>query len=399
MLVAQIELFAYPWDIVDRGPEAFVEECAALGATRVHVTTLYHSGKFLLPRSGTRKVYLPEPGKLFLRLPEGAFDGPLAPAYDALAGTDWLDRLAACKMPLAAWTVFHHGSALAAKHPELTIRNVYGDPYPFALCPSQPAVRAFSRQLAVAFAATGRFDMLDLETIGYLGYFHGHHHEVSAVPCGPLAQFLLSLCFCAACTEAAGRAGIQVACLQRYLRDLLAARFAADDASAAHPDDAEQIATLLALVPDLGEFVRLRMGTVSGLVNEIRSAVPSLQLCIFTSSFVGSPSNIWMEGVSLPQLKQTVDVVHLLAYTADSDRVNTDLVFCRSQVDDPARLCLTLNLGIPVTPTLDHAMGKIDFAWRQGVRRFAFFNFGFLGPRRLAWVGEIARELQRREEK
>ena len=398
MPVAQIELFAYPWDIVDRGPEAFAEECAALGVTRVHVTTLYHSGKFLLPRSRTRKVFLPEPGKLFLRLPSG-FDGPLSPSYDPLAGSDWLDRLSASKIPLAAWTVFHHGSALAAANPQLTVHNLYDDPYPFALCPSRPAVRAFSRQLAAALAATGHFDTLDLETIGYLGYFHGHHHEVSAAPCGPFAQFLLSLCFCEACTGAARGAGIEVVSLQQYLRDLLAARFAADDASAAHPDDAEQIATLLALVPDLAEFVRVRMSIVSALVKEIRSAVQRLHLSIFTSSFVGSPSNIWMEGVSLPQLKQTVDIVHLLAYTADSNRVNTDVVFCKSQIADPARLCLTLNLGLPITPTLGHAMSKIDFAWEQGVRRFAFFNYGFLGPRRLAWVGEIARELRRREEK
>ena len=90
-------------------------------------------------------------------------------------------------------------------------------------------------------------------------------------------------------------------------------------------------------------------------------------------------------------------MVHLLAYTADSDRVNSDLAFCKSQVGDPARLCLTLNLGLPVTPTLGHAMQKIDFAWRQGVRRFGFFNYGFLGPARLGWIGEIARELKRRE--
>lgn len=395
----QIELFAYPWDIADRGPEAFAEECAGLGVTRVHVTTLYHSGKFLLPRNAARKVLLPEPGRLFVRLPDMAFDGPLAPGQDALAaGSGWIERLAAtARTPLGAWTVFHHGSALAGRHPQFAVRNVYGDPYPFALCPSHPAVRTFSRQLATALAATGHFDTLDLETIGYLGYAHGHHHEVTAIPCGPATQFLLSLCFCGACEAQTAGAGIDFEGLKRRVSAALTARFSADDAASAHPDDGEQIATLLVLMPELQEYVRMRMSIVSRLVTEIRSAVGRIQLSVFTSSFVGSPSNIWMEGVSLPDLSEVVDVVHLLAYTADSDRVNSDLVFCKAQMGDPARLCLTLNLGLPVTPTLAHAMQKIDFAWRQGVRRFGFFNYGFLGPARLAWVGEIARELHRRE--
>jgi hypothetical protein len=395
--VAQIELFAYPWDIADRGPERFADECAVLGINRIHVTTLYHSGKFLLPRNATRKVYLPEPGRLFVRLPSGSFDGSLAPDYDALADSSWLDRLAKANIPLAAWTVFHHGSSLAGRNPQLTIHNVYGDSYPFALCPSQPAVRAFSRQLARALCATGFYDTLDLETIGYLGYAHGHHHEVAAVPCGTAAQFLLSLCFCDACSEMVSRAGIDLHCLKRLIRELLEARFAADDAISTHPEDSEQIATLLVLFPELQEFIRLRIAVVSTLVNEIRSVASNVDLSVFTSSFVGSPSNIWMEGVSLPGLKQTVDVAHLLAYTADSDRVNNDLAFCKSQIGDPSRLCLTQNLGIPITPTLGHAMQKIDFAWKQGVRRFGFFNYGFLGPGRLAWLREISAELHARE--
>ena len=73
-------------------------------------------------------------------------------------------------------------------------------------------------------------------------------------------------------------------------------------------------------------------------------------------------------------------------------------MFCRAQVEDPAWLNLTLNLGLPVTPGLGDAMAKIDFAWRQGVRRFSFFNYGFLGAGRLAWVREISAALARKEQ-
>jgi hypothetical protein len=137
---------------------------------------------------------------------------------------------------------------------------------------------------------------------------------------------------------------------------------------------------------------------VSALIRKIRDAVGSVKLSAFTSSFVGSPSNIWMEGLSLPELRRLVDGFHLLAYTSDTDRVNDDLVFCRTQVIDPARLNLTLNLGLPITPTLGQALAKIEFAWRQGVRRFSFFNYGFLGAGRLGWLREIATALLRKEQ-
>ena len=188
-----VELFAYPWDILDRGPEAFVEECIELGVNRVHATTLYHSGKFLLPRNRTAKVYFPEPGRLFVPIAEDSFANEIRPQSSAIASSGWLKRLSQAAtgsgLKLAAWTVFHHSSVLAGQHPQYAIRNLFGDIYPFALCPSQPTVQAYSMSLASAIESLGVFDTLDLETIGYLGYDHGYHHEVTAVPAGVLERF------------------------------------------------------------------------------------------------------------------------------------------------------------------------------------------------------------------
>ncbi len=395
---ASIELFAYPWDIADRGVGAFVDECAGLGVNRVHVTTLYHSGKFLLPRRSRQRVYFPESGHLLIPLPDNAFAGPIRPSVSAIASSGWLEELARAssdrRIDLAAWTVFHHGSTLAAGHPELTLRNLFGDPYPFAVCPSHEAVADYSVALAKAIWGTGVFHSLDLETIGYLGYAHGHHHEVTAIPAGPLENFLLSLCFCPACKENGERDGIPMEKLRGELERVLMSKLRADDAAGGPPDNMEQVATLVALNPELQQLIRMRSRTVSELVRRIRGEVQGGELAVFTSSFVGSPSNIWMEGVSLPELRQVADAFHLLAYTPDTDAVNGDLVFCLAQVHDAARLNLTLNLGLPITPDLGHAMAKVEFAWNQGVRRFAFFNYGFLGEGRLKWIREIARALE-----
>jgi hypothetical protein len=390
-----IELFAYPWDIIDRGPERFADDCSTLGVNRVHVATLYHSGKFLLPRNTRTRVFVSQPGQLFVPAASGAFDGGIAPEPAESAATGWLQQLNAAAsargIDLAAWTVFHHSSALAGRHPEFAIRNVFGDVYPFALCPSQPAVRSFALALATVMQSAGAFRALDLETIGFLGYFHGHHHEVTAIPCGPLETFLLSLCFCEECRAAGEQDGVAMELLRTDLCRTLVTKFEHDDAEAG---GIEQLLTFVALSEPLQQLIRVRMRTVTTLVREIRRIWREGELTVFTSSFVGCPSNIWMEGVSIAELEQVVDVIQLLAYSKDVSAVNADLAFCRTQLRDMRRVNLTMNLGAAATPTLGHAGQVAEFAWRQGVRRFAFFNYGLLGPMRLGWIGEIARTLR-----
>jgi len=393
---SSIELFAYPWDILDRGPEAFVDECSALGVGTIHATTLYHSGKFLLPRNRTNKVYFPQPGQLFVPVDTEKFPAGLRPRHSPLAESGWLDRLARAAsgagVQLSAWTVFQHNSILAGAAPQLAIHNLFGDAYPFALCPSNAAVRAYTVALAASVQGLGVFKSLDLETIGYLGYNHGYHHEVTGVPVGVLESFLLSLCFCPACCAGGEQVGIAMEPLRLQLRTLLNDKLAADDVAGAHPDNVEQLLTLVALTEPLQQLLRFRLATVTSLIEEVRAAFTG-RLNLFSSSFVGSPSNIWMEGLSLPAMRSTPDIFHLLAYSADTGGVNSDLTFCLSQIGDPGRLNLTLNLGLPITPTLGHALAKVEFARRQGVRRFAFFNYGFLGEARLNWVKTIAQAL------
>lgn len=384
-----IELFAYPWDIADRGVVPFAEECRRLGVTRLHVTTLYHSGKFLLPRNGAAKVALPAGGAAYVPLDGGAL-GELAPAEDPLARAGWLEELAAEGLPLSAWTVFHHNSRIGGRRPDLTVRNAFGDSYPFALCPHHPEVRRYSVALARSIATLRVFDTLDLESIGWIGYEHGHHHEVAAGPIGPYEKFLLSLCFCPACTAVARADGLDLEALAARVRTLLLAKLAADDSGTRPHANMEQVAALVAQSPELQHLIRLRLEAVTGLVRDIVTAAGGAKVSVFTSSFVGSPGNIWMEGVSLRALRDIVDGFHLLAYTPDTGAVNDDLLYCLSEVDDPARLNLTLNLGLPVTPALGDALAKVEFAGRHGVRRFSFFNYGFLGSGRLEWIARIA---------
>lgn len=386
-----IELFAYPWDILDAGEETFLDECLKLGVNRVHVTVSYHSGKFLLPRNQRSVVYFPEPGALYFR-PGAEWHGGLEQPVSDLAATGWLERLAAGagarNIDLSAWTVFFHSSALGARYPELIVRNAFGDGYPFALCPSQARVQDHGAALCRSVAGLGVFAGIDLETIGYLGYAHGYHHEVTAVPLGPAERFLLSLCFCQACCARGEQAGIGMQPLAEEVRRILRQRMRFDDAGEGEKS-AEKLATLLVMYPELGKLVRLRMDTVTALVQRLAGESGKTKLAAFTSSFVGAPSNIWMEGVSPADLKSTVECFHLLSYDAGDSGGNSDLVFLLTMVGDPDRLNLTLNLGLPATATFDQAAAKVEYARRIGVRRFSFFNYGLLGENRLRWIQEL----------
>ncbi|MCW5977914.1 MAG: hypothetical protein KIT09_07540 [Bryobacteraceae bacterium] len=395
MAAISVELFAYPWDILEATPERFLDHCVALGVTRAHVTVSYHSGKFLLPRNRSVRVYFPEPGALYFQPDAAAWAGGLAQPVSRLAGSGWLERLARGaaerSIELSAWAVFFHNSALGAAYPDLAVQNAFGDVYPFALCPSHEAVRDHAAALCRSVAALGIFSGVDLETIGYLGYFHGHHHEVTAIPLGMAEKFLLSLCFCPACRAACGSAGVDAESLAAAVRGLLDRRMQSDDASGGQDEEAEHVATLLVACPALAALIRLRMETVTALVKRLSVEAGSAKLAAFTSSFVGSPSNIWMEGVSPTDVGELVECFHLLAYAPDVAQVNSELVFFLALTSDPARVNLTLNLGLPLTTSFSQAAAKVEYALRQGVRRFSFFNYGFLGEARLRWIGDLAR--------
>jgi hypothetical protein len=400
MGMTSVELFAYPWDILDEGEAPFLDRCRQLGIDRLHVAVSYHSGKFLLPRNRRARVYFPEPGARYFQAPPATWQGGLDQPVSELAATGWLDRLAAGaaerRIELSAWTVFFHNSVLGARYPDLTIENAFGDRYPFALCPSRREVRDHAAAMCRSLAFLGSFTTIDLETIGYLGYFHGHHHEVTAVPLGTAERLLLSLCFCTACRAAGKLAGIDMEHAAGEVRRILARRMESDDAAGG--DRPEQLASLIVLCPWLQELARLRMNTVTALVQRLAGESRPARLAAYSSGFVGAPSNIWMEGLSLVELKPLVECFHLLAYSADPAADNADLVFVLAMLGDPGLVNLTLNLGEPVTSTFAQAAAKVEFARRQGVRRFSFFNYGFLGEARLGWIHDLASMARERRE-
>ena len=56
-------IWIYPWDLLDEGITSTVNKLSQNpGIDWLSVTTVYHSGKFLLPHNPNKKVYFPMPG-------------------------------------------------------------------------------------------------------------------------------------------------------------------------------------------------------------------------------------------------------------------------------------------------------------------------------------------------
>src|SRR5581483_6694843 len=54
------------------------------------------------------------------------------------------------------WTVLLHNTRLGQLHPDLVVRNAWGDPLLYSLCPSQPEVRRYAVTLCADLA--GHYD-------------------------------------------------------------------------------------------------------------------------------------------------------------------------------------------------------------------------------------------------
>jgi hypothetical protein len=202
--------YAYPWDL-DGDPQA-AGRVRATGVDAVALAATYHATRAATPLHPTRRLieaahaacYLPVRAEVW----RGRRLAPLTPAW--LPGPDSFgrarDRL---RLPVHAWTVLTHNSALGLANPDLTVRNAFGDRYPYALCPAAEEVADYAETLVDEVVRLGQAAGIVLEACGPLGIDHGGHHDKTEfADWTPAQRQLLSLCFCQACRSAHTRVGL-----------------------------------------------------------------------------------------------------------------------------------------------------------------------------------------------
>ncbi|MEV4582264.1 hypothetical protein AB0K16_54455 [Nonomuraea jabiensis] len=225
--------FAYTWDVV--GDPAAAGRIAELGVDTVTLQAAYHSVRAITPLHPAHRIIHADYAAAYFRLRPERWRARLKPPAPAW-GVEDDDRFGTAATALSraglrveAWLVLAHSSRLGAAFPDLTVRNAFGESYPYALCPARPEVRDYC--LGLVAEVCEQYDTVDalmLEACGWLGYEHfSPHDKTSGADLSQSARTLLSICLCPACRRAQAKRGMDGeelardvrAAIERELRD------------------------------------------------------------------------------------------------------------------------------------------------------------------------------------
>lgn len=223
--------FVYPWDVV--GDPGAPDRLAALGITQVTLASAYHSTRALTPRHPHHRIvtarhsavlYPPDPARWSPAAPHPyeqswiPCDDPGGPYAQAARA------LTAAGLEVHSWVVLAHNSRLGEEFPHTSVRNAYGDRYPWAPCAARDDVRAYATTLAAEAAVrhgTGTRGT-ELESCGWYGLAHLHAHDkIAGTGLDAAATYLMSLCFCDTCEEGYASLGADPARLRTAVRAAL----------------------------------------------------------------------------------------------------------------------------------------------------------------------------------
>jgi hypothetical protein len=205
--------YAYPWDYA--GDPAAAPRAASLGLDAVAIAASYHATRAATPLHPDHRVHDAKHAACYVPVREPAWRGhrlvPPAPAWDpngdSFSGAH--EQLVKQGLQVEAWIVLTHNSALGRAHPDLVVRNAFGDLYPYALCPAAADVQEYCLTLVEEVLTSAPMDGVVLEACGPMGIDHaGKHEKTEFAEWDEVRRTLLSLCFCRACQGRYAAAGV-----------------------------------------------------------------------------------------------------------------------------------------------------------------------------------------------
>ena len=394
-------MFAFATDLSGEGTDIVLDNVQRrAGVEELTLAVAYHAGRDIFPHNPSGRVRYLEGGAVFFRPDAALYDDLLLkPRVSSLVRGD-PERLS-CGDPLGelqeaadgrgmgtnAWVVFLHNDRLGFEHPGCATQNAFGDRYLTDLCPANPDVRAYCRALTADVARYGVSNIF-AESLHYHGLGHGYHHERYFEDLGAVGAFLLGLCFCDHCLEAARRVGVDGEMVCRLVRQELLVRFEREI------DDGTGELTRERLGPFGGEqllgYLDSRASTVASLAGEVSAAAGEHTALVFLDisgaekGFAtgrpegeAAPGIGWKMGIDVPALVEVCDAVEALGYAADPARVGSDLAAYRHLIADASKLGLLLRPMPPDSRSVENLADKLSLARDLGLTRADFYHYGF----------------------
>jgi hypothetical protein len=385
-------IYTYAWDLAETGVAAASKEFRGLGLDTVTMAGSYHAGKFLRPHGKQGKVYFPEDGTVYFKADPSRY-GAIKPAANSiLAKQDVLRELTSAKdMAVNVWLVLLHNTRLGMAHPDSVVRNAFGDPYFYNLCPSAPEARAYAIGLAKDVTESYPIAGISMEAPGFAPYAHGYHHEFALMKLNPWLENQLGLCFCDHCVAAAEKAGIDAKRLK--------AQTAADieaylDSDIDYPTDMAEAfwRADIAANGDLRRYLDFRNSVVTSLVAEIRAAVRKDANVAVIPSVARPTAGAWYEGSDLKALGRTTGLIEACFYESSAMRVKADLFDIKRRLrGTETKLRGILRPSHPDLSSKGEFLVAVAALREGGVTELAFYNWGHLRRANLAWIGEALR--------
>jgi hypothetical protein len=210
-------------------------------------------------------------------------------------------------------------------------------------------------------------------------YGHGYHHEKDGVGLTAEDDFLLSLCFCDACTSTARKAGIDVEAARKTVRGWIAEACERAAPAPLWPDFAARGPAVFAAHPEVEAYVRWRSAPVTSLVAAIRDAAhPDTRIDVIDDG--------WRGGFDLAALERVADGVVFCAYDRDPGSVETETAALRAALDARVKLGVGLRLFHPEMQSADDVVGRTQAALRAGATEIDYYNYGLIPAVRLDWI-------------
>lgn len=393
-------VFIYPWDLADEGMDEVLNRLTGHGINGLNISTIYHSGMFLMPHNPRRKLIFPEPGALYIE-PDRRWHGKIKikPPISPISPRAFWDRLrektAARKMSLTSWTITLHGSSIGTRYPETNVLNAFGDANLTIPCAANDDVREYVVALVADLADNYAFDNILLESLECMPFRHGYHHEVIGIPLTPGIEFLLSLSFSEAMVAKAKTAGIDVERVREFVKTVCENHF---DRPYGAPDMGwEELRQ--AAGGELGKFLDFRKSLLTSLIEEISYAVKGksrLSVIDFGPVWypMGSDGTGWESGLDLRNYAPYIDEVHPTLYYNDTreliDKANqySDML---SAAGKELSMKPILRSILPQTESGQQLKEQIK-ALKACSDGFSFYNYSFMPYENLKWIEEAFRD-------
>jgi hypothetical protein len=373
-------LFLHAWDLAE-DIDRLLAWMKETGLNTLCLAANYHQGWFIHPHSRTHCAYLTEGDVAYFHPQHSLYERiRVAPSVAPLAAkTDWLaeaSRRAGSEFRLVAWTIGCHNTTIGLTHPELTVRNVFGDSLPHALCPAQPEVREYLKALCRDLATNYPLWGIQLEAFGWMGFAHGHHHERNLIGLNPFELDLMGLCFCDACRAQATQAGIEIEKVKAEVQAvLLGALREAPERPRGHPCSTLDMQDKSL---EYSRFCQWRDEVAHRLVNEIKTECLGDDRC-----------RLLLQTCFDPALSKTVDGFACIAFEKSAPET---LRACRdlrgSSGDWKGLLQCLIQLGNGIPGSEHELLEIISAALAGGCNGVNFYNYSEAPPKMLQWLAQ-----------